>query len=312
MIVRNAVSFPPALHGGVIAMAQRASEWADASACADDLSGCNHVRNVRMERTPVNNVDCVRSYGDIGAMPTGTTGQQLVDLKTRSGLSLDAIAIAAGYKGRSGVQSFFNAAYELPLDGRVATKIADALDGKGTPPITRAEVMALTGIPETNATVLRYEGASMETWPRDLPVYGTTLGAPREFEGTAVEQTMLNTGQTIEYLRRPAVLNGIDAAYGLYVQGSSMTPRFEDGETIYVTDCRKARPPRLGEYVVVYLRDLCNDDGESASAVLVKRLVRKNSDFIELEQFFPALAFRIRTDNVLRMDRVLPWSELLS
>ncbi len=312
MIVRNAVTLPPALHGGVIAMAQRASEWADAPACADDLSGCSHVRNVRTERTPVNNVDCVRLYGDIRAMADETTGQQLAELKARSGLSLDAIAVSAGYKGRSGVQSFFNPAYDLPLDSRVASKLADALAGKGSPPINREEVIALTGIPEANARVVKYEGASLETWPRDFPVYGTSLGSPRDFEGTAIEQTMLNTGTTIEYLRRPAVLNGMTAAYGLYVQGTSMTPRFDDGETIYVTDSRKSRPPRIGDYVVVYLRDVHNDDGESASAVVVKRLSRKNSDFVELEQFAPALTFRIRADSILRIDRVLPWSELLS
>lgn len=172
--------------------------------------------------------------------------------------------------------------------------------------------MDLTGIPETNAQVVRYEGASSVDLARDLPVYGTALGAPLEFDGNAIEQTMLNSGETIAYLPRPTVLNGQRYAYGLYVQGSSMAPRFEDGDTIFVTDSRHSRPPRIGDYVVVYLRDEDEDDGYRATGVLVKRLAKKTGTYWELEQFTPAAAFRLSVDEVLRVDRVIPWGELLS
>lgn len=77
-----------------------------------------------------------------------TTGSALLALKQRAGnLSLEQIAKAAGYNGRSSVQSFFNDGYVKPLDTEVAGKLADALEGKGEPAITRAELFALTGVP---------------------------------------------------------------------------------------------------------------------------------------------------------------------
>lgn len=292
-------------------MAQGAGERADAASVADELLIAGHVRYVREQRTQVNNVDSVRVSADNGGMAE-TTGEALIRLKERAKVSLDAIAAAAGYKGRSGVQTFFSPAYDKQLDTTVALKLVAALEGKGSPPIDGSEVIALTGIAAPNAKVLRYEGAADVTLPRDVPIYGTALGAPLDFDGKAVEQTMLNTSDVIGYLPRPTVLNGVEAAYGLYIQGSSMSPRFEDGETIFATDGRKARPARIGDDVVVYLRDFERDDGETACAVLVKRLVRRTAAYTELQQFNPPVTFKIEADRVLRMDRVIPWSELLS
>lgn len=179
-----------------------------------------------------------------------------------------------------------------------------------------ASIDELIGFPavaiEPNAQVLRYEGASMVELPRDVPIYGTSLGAPLDFGGKAIEQTTLNTAEVIGHLKRPTVLNGQKAVYGLYVQGSSMAPRFEDGETIFVQDSTKGRPPQLGDDVVVYLRDDEVDDGATAAAVLVKRLVRRTASYYEFEQFNPTATFRIETTRILRADRVIPWGELLS
>lgn len=174
------------------------------------------------------------------------------------------------------------------------------------------EVFEATGVPASNATIVRFEGAADVNLPRDIPVFGTSLGAPTEFDGTAIEQTMLNTGETIGYLPRPTVLNGQKGAYALYVQGSSMAPRHEDGETVFVQHVRYGRPPRIGDDVVVYLRDFTDDDPDMASAVVVKRLVRRNSEFVELQQFNPPLNFKIEAERIVRVDRVIPWSELLS
>ena len=312
MSVRDVSPLPPALNSGMVLMPKGAGQWTNTAARSDDLLVVGHVRNVRPSRTYVNDVDYVRASVDIGRMMDKSTGEALTALKARAGLSLDAIAKAAGYRGRSSVQSFFSTSYNKPLDTAVAIKLADALEGRGDPPIERSEVLILTGAMESNATVLRYEGASAVQLPRDVPIFGTSLGAPRDFDGIAIEQTMLNSGGVIGYLPRPTVLNGQKSAYGLYVQGSSMAPRHEDGETIFVQDSRQSRPPRIGEDVVVYLRDMECDDGETATAVLVKRLVRRTAEYTELEQFNPALTFRLPADRILRIDRVIPWAELLS
>lgn len=296
----------------MIPVPERAGQRADTAARGDELLMAGHVRSVRAFRTSVNNVETVRAGWYTSDMPNTTTGDALIALKTRTGLSLEAIAKLAGYKGRSSVQGYFTPEYDKPLDTAAAQKLADALEERGTPPIQRSEVLVLTGALDTNATVLRYEGAADVVLPRNIPIFGTALGAPRDFDGKSVEQTMLNTDQIIGYLPRPTVLNGHDHVYGLYVQGSSMYPRFSDGDTIFVQNSLRGRPPRIGDDVVIYLRDMDVDDGETAAAVLVKRLVRRSASWCELEQFSPAMNFRIEADRVLRVDRVIPWGELLS
>lgn len=166
-------------------------------------------------------------------------------------------------------------------------------------------------IPEANATPFRMEGASEERMHEDLPMYGTALGAERDVNGEAIEQTTLNRAEVVAYAKRPVILNGNAAAYGLYVSGSSMEPRHMDGETIVIDPKGRLRN---GDDVVVYLRthDADEDNGETARGVLVKRLVRRTSGYIELEQFNPAKVFRIEAHDYVRVDRVIPWSELLA
>ena len=165
--------------------------------------------------------------------------------------------------------------------------------------------------PTANAVPFKMEGASAERMRDDLPIFGTALGAARQVDGEAIEQTTLNRAEVVQYAKRPVLLNGKADAYGLYVAGSSMEPRHMDGETILVDPKGRVRN---GEDVVVYLRPLNpdEDDGETARAVLVKRLVRRTSTYVELEQYTPAKVFRVDMAEVVRIDRVIPWSELLS
>ena len=115
MMRRYGVALPPPLHGGVVAMAQGASQWPDAAALCDDGLVTGHVRNVRQVRTFVNNVDNVPAKFDNERMAIQRTGEVLLALKRRAGMSLDAFAAAAGYKGRSSVQKFFSSAFDKPL-----------------------------------------------------------------------------------------------------------------------------------------------------------------------------------------------------
>jgi phage repressor protein C with HTH and peptisase S24 domain len=170
MIVRNALSLPPALHGGVIAMPEFASERSDAAALCDHGAMGVHVRDVRLERTDVKNVDCVRVYPDNSDMRTFTTGQLLLQLKARAGdPPLEEIAKLAGYKTKSGVQTFFNVNYTRLLDTNVAMKLADALEGKGKPPVRREELFALTGLPS--------RGVSLNDLPDEPPTVKSEDGS---------------------------------------------------------------------------------------------------------------------------------------
>jgi hypothetical protein len=178
----------------------------------------------------------------------------------------------------------------------------------------RAEFPSFPGfaeMPEANGAPFKMEGASVERMREDLPVFGTALGAARQVDGEAIEQTTLNRAEVVQYAKRPVLLNGRADAYGLFVSGSSMEPRHLDGETVLVDPKGRVKN---GEDVVVYLRpnEAEADDGETARAVLIKRLVKRTSTYYELEQYSPALVFRIPMEDVVRVDRVIPWSELLS
>ena len=154
------------------------------------------------------------------------------------------------------------------------------------------------------------ELSTTEPIRRDFPIYGTALGGALEIEGQPIEQTTLNRAEVIHYIRRPAILLNNNEAYGLYVAGSSMEPRYFDGEFIPVDPKGRVK---AGEDVVVYLRtkDQHDDDGEHARAALVKRLLRRASTYIELEQYSPAKVFRVEIEEVLRIDRIIPVGELL-
>lgn len=161
---------------------------------------------------------------------------------------------------------------------------------------------------QTNAKVVAFEGEPLDPPQDSLPVYGSALGTARMFDGEAIEQTTLNSGDVMEYVKRPAILNGKRMAYALHVQGSSMDPALPEGEIVVA--CRDM-PLSIGDIVVVYLRD-GEDDGHRARAVLVKTLVRRSASYVELRQYEPRMDFKVPAEEVLRIDRVLTRREMLS
>lgn len=67
----------------------------------------------------------------------------LKDLRDRSGLSLDAVAEAGGYRGRSSVQRYFDDPSIETIAPAAARKLARALIGRGNPPITIQDLARL-------------------------------------------------------------------------------------------------------------------------------------------------------------------------
>lgn len=179
--------------------------------------------------------------------------------------------------------------------------------GKTVADIPGPGVPKVEATPPPNAAPFQMEGASTERMDRTVPVYGTALGADCVVDGDAVEQTTLNTGEVIEYRRRPVILDGRTDVYGLYVQGSSMEPRWRDGGIVFVEQRKR---PAVGDDAVVYLRGPDGADGEQSTCVLIKTLTRKSASFIELRQYNPPIDFRIDMARVERMDRVLTLDDL--
>lgn len=280
---------------------------ADAAEAANDGSSA-HEPDVRIMCTHVN-VECVRSVADYRRMTT--TGETLIKLRARSGLSLEEVALAAGYSGRSGVQRYFSAEFERRLDVDVATRIAAALDGRGTPPIVREEVLTLAGVAHgvevipANVVAPKYMDL-----PRDVPVYGTALGTFVDGEeGEVIEQTLVHQADAIDFFMRPPGYAMKKGLYGVFIAGSSQSPRFEEGEIAFVDP---NRPPMVGDDVVVYLVDDDGNGGDKLVAVLIKRLLRRTASHVELRQFNPPLEFRVPAQRISAIHRVLTNAEMLA
>lgn len=241
-------------------------------------------------------------------MANDTVGQKLIALRARSGLTLDEVAKAMGLRGRSSVQRLFAAHLDTlgPFD---ALKLADTFAGKGSPPISREEVLALCPFSLAGVAPASVPAPRHNELPKDVPVYGTAMGAFKTGgEEQEVEASLLDQGDVIEYLRRPPGYADRTNLYALYVSGSSMEPRWESGDPIYVDP---KRPPAIGDDVVVYLVRSAGDERE-LEAVLLKRLVRRSGSYVELEQYNPAMTFQVETRRIRSMHRVIPRRELLA
>lgn len=160
-------------------------------------------------------------------------------LRERSKLTMADIAKRAGWRQPSSYQRYeddrlFTQQY-LPL--RIAEKLKRALVGRGSPPITEADVMELTGI-----TVLRSRTDGSR--PSQVEVIAVVeAGAWREAVELPPEER--------EYYPLPP-LPGLERipVYGLKVRGSSMNQIFPDGSIVYFAKVEDL-PAVEGCYVVV-------------------------------------------------------------
>lgn len=142
--------------------------------------------------------------------------------------------------------------------------------------------------------------------PRDVPVLGTPACGDLTLGDQHIETIDVDLDEIVDFVRRPAALDGRQDVYAIYYTGFSMVPRFEPDEVGYV-DPR--RPPAIGDYVVVQLRG--NGEDRIVSA-LVKRLVRRTADYVELEQFNPPMTFRLPAAKIARIHRIMKLTELVA
>jgi phage repressor protein C with HTH and peptisase S24 domain len=107
---------------------------------------------------------------------------------------------------------------------------------------------------------------------KDLPVYASAEGGPTG---------MTVTYDPIEYVKRPEPLMNVRGAFGFYVVGDSMWPRYRSGDLLLV---HPTRPPQRHDHVLVMLHDGID---ESAIQALVKVYVGWAGDNLQLEQYNP-------------------------
>lgn len=251
--------------------------------------------------------------------PPESPAKRLRALRERAGLSLEALAQAAGYSGASSLQRYEDeTAYSdrfFPL--RVLDRIAPALIGRGDPPITAEEVYILGNVMPPQSPGGRVQIASpppapiarakpapgeaivpasetgntpfREIFPnaprsgyggRNLPIYGAGKGGSEGFLNNDVTQA-------VDWTHTPPELEGVRDAFALYVDGDSMTDAgLRDGNTIHIHPHQRPRP---GDFCVIV-----KTDGET----LVKRFEGIGSGKYHLWQSNPPKHFDIPTKQV--------------
>lgn len=228
------------------------------------------------------------------AREAGLSRQAFTDLKKRGSLSHKTIGALLTAAGRSWAE--FDATQgSTSLDAKL--RLTDTRPAFATKP---ADLLG-------NAVV-------NNDLPRDIPVFGTAEGAARPVDDdgkTILTDAMtMDQDEVVEYRLRPSSLIGKRNIYALYVVGDSMAPWKEAGELIYIDG---NRAPAINDYVVIQCRNgfVEHADEHRIVRTMVKRLVRRSSTWVELQQYNPPQTFRIATDTIERIHRVMRLDELV-
>ncbi len=265
------------------------------------------------------------------------------ELIERSGLKKAAVAKGMGFSHASGLQRYTDPALfgERNQYFRVdiVERAARILTGRGEPPILDAELYALANTtppakpgatadrsgfgmpklptfppaePENKLTQNAERGVYSEVGaredapqfaglPRDLPVKGVAACGKHD------DGDFILNGETVQYIKRPTVLLGVENAFAVYLTGDSMLPKYKPGKRVYV---HTAQPPQIGDDVLVELYP--ESDNEPAGQAMVKELVARTPTKIRLKQHNPP-DDRIEIDRkrVKHIYRIVPYDELL-
>lgn len=133
---------------------------------------------------------------------------------------------------------------------------------------------------------------------RDLPVRGVAAA------GT--DALFITNGEPHDWLLRPAVLIGVSEAYAVIAAGTSMEPRYFDGEVVYVHPGRRVAPgPRT--FVVVQFHP--EAEGEAPQA-LIKKYERQTASELVLSQYNPPQELRFPIATVKSIHLIVTPGEL--
>lgn len=232
-----------------------------------------------------------------------TIPEKLRKLLRRAGISQERLAKDMGYAHASGIQRYLADGYPKDhLDLDVAQKFVKGLVGRGSPLITEAEVMELTGLsallPPGNVGPEALPVPRANSMPIDVPVFGVAVG------GNGDGDFSLN-GDVVDRVRRPPGLVGNRNAFAVYVRGDSMEPRHYQGDLLYVDP---GRPARSGDDVLVELKPA--RPGEPGPAY-IKQLAVQTPLRVILRQFNPPEEITIKGDRILRVSKILKLADLL-
>jgi len=132
-----------------------------------------------------------------------------------------------------------------------------------------------------------------------LPLLATQLAGEWGETGSGIELTKVQPDELVGRVARPPSLAADSGAYALTIVGDSMWPRFRPGRRVAVSP---RAPVAVGDDVVVRLRSGAPATGEQPA--LIKELVRRTNDAIELRQFKPDLTFSVDASDVEAIHKV--------
>ncbi|WP_262696277.1 S24 family peptidase [Kordiimonas aquimaris] len=116
---------------------------------------------------------------------------------------------------------------------------------------------------------------------KSLPVRGRAQGGS---EGNVIVEE-----NPIDWTFRPADLQGVNDAFAVYVSGASMTPKYKNGDLIYV---HPSRAVAKGRFVLVETKE---------HKGFIKQFVAWRNDTLILQQFNPSKEIRLPKSEVLRV-----------
>lgn len=122
------------------------------------------------------------------------------------------------------------------------------------------------------------------------PILGLAVGGD--------DGRFLMNGETIDTTFCPPGLEDVPDLYAVYVSGSSMEPRFEPGETLWV---HPRRPARRGAYVVVQIK---GEPGEPPEG-FIKKFVSWTPESLVLEQLNPPQEIVFDKSKVLSVHPII-------
>src|SRR6266481_5282545 len=202
------------------------------------------------------------------------------------GLSLSELSLKVG-KNHAYFQQFIKRGVPNRLPEEVRGRVAEILG---------IDERLLKGPLSTQVRLMRdtLEPQSLTRGTGWIPVYGHAVGGK---DGEFV----LSGNQVSEVLAPPNLLHVRDA-YGVYVVGDSMEPRYFAGETVFVN-------PRLpisrGAFVVAQI-----SKGEEAEPrAYVKRFVSQDAKRLRLEQYSPKKMLEFAMSAVVAIHRIVMSSE---
>lgn len=130
-----------------------------------------------------------------------------------------------------------------------------------------------------------------------LPLVATSAAGWWGKPDRQIELLRIARNEIVDQLPRPASLATDPEAYAVTMIGNSMWPRFRSGRRLAISPGSSAQ---VGDDVLVVLPSSADEDEQ----VLVKELVGRSADGIQLRQFNPDFTFQVDGAEVLALHKI--------